>query len=153
MAWPTGMREVIYELRAQGMTLREIDAALPARFPGSPTPDYRTIHHWLTDPTANALVRQAETRIRAIATQRTVDVIGNTYDGLAEAIAQRDAKSVDAWSRAVVNLTRGFVQDRLEVAAPPGDAVDELAGLLKRHGVSLAQTTQQSAGESETGAQ
>lgn len=139
MSFPTGCREVVYQLRAQGMTFRDIAQALPERFPNASTPDFRTIHGWLTDPEASALVRQAETRIRATVAHAAADLVPETFAGIKTALADGDYRAVDAYSRAVVNMTRGFIQERLEVTAGAADAPDELATLLTRHGVQLEQ--------------
>lgn len=139
MAWATGLRDTVYQLRAQGLSTHEIEAQLPSHFPNTPTPNQATIWRWLADPEASAVVSQAASRIRAIVSQRTHDVIDKAYERLAGAMEKDDFRAADAYSRAVVNLTRGFVQDRIEVSAPVVDAPDELANLLARHGVALEQ--------------
>lgn len=139
MAWATGLKETVYQLRAQGMTTREIEAELPHRFPDAPTPSDTMIWRWLSDPEALPLVKQAEARIRATAAGQAADLVPMAFAGVRAALAQGDLKSADAGSRVIVNLTRGFIQDRIEVTAPVVDAPDELAGLLARHGVALEQ--------------
>ena len=137
MAYPTAMRDLVYELRAQGLTTRDIASTLSTRFPDQPIPDHTAIWRWLTDPEANALVKQAETRIRAIVTQQTADVIADTYGGYRAALGDGDYRAVDAYSRAIVNLTRGFVQERVEVTTSAPDDDNEFLALMKRHGMSL----------------
>ena len=90
-------------------------------------------------------MRQAESRIRATAAQEAAELVPLTYAGMRTALAEGDYKAVDAYSRAVVNMTRGFIQERIEVQTAGPDAPDELTQLLKRHGVVMS-----SASSSET---
>ena len=138
--WPPAVRQACYELRAQGLTVTEIPVELAKRFGADVTPSMQTVWRWLVSPEAQALVREAESRIRAIATNETLDLVPSAYDGLRQALAAGDAKAADASSRVIVNLTRGFLAERVELTPPKtvdGDA--ELANLLARHGVSVTQ--------------
>lgn len=137
MSWPTGLKDVVYQLRAQGMTTRDIEAELKTRFPAQRTPDDSTIWRWLTDPEAAAAVQQDTARIRAIAAAQSRELVPLAYAGVRDALAAGDLKSADAGSRVIVNLTRGFIRDQIEVSEPTKDATDELVALLKRHAVRL----------------
>ena len=137
--WPPAAKQRAYELRAQGDTIHEIADKLAQEFDHSPS--YITVYRWLASDEAKPLIAAATERVKAIWVTRTLDTVGNVYDGLEEAVAARDAKAVDSWSRAIVALTRGFVADRVELEPPKavgGDA--ELRSLLAAHGVNLAST-------------
>ena len=130
---------MVYQLRAQGLTTREIETTLKPTFQGQETPSDTQIWRWLTDPEADALVKREESKIRAVITQRVGEILPDAYSALAEAVSTRNAKDADAYSRAVVNMTRGFVREQLDVSTGERkvDAVDELTAIALRHGIRL----------------
>ena len=79
-----------------------------------------------------------KSRIRASAAAESLELVPLAYDGVRAALASGDLKSADAGSRVIVNLTRGFLSERIELAPPKTvETADELAAILARNGVLL----------------
>lgn len=138
MAFPTGCKDVVFQLRAQGMTYRAIAAELPTRFPGQHTPDHVVCYRWTCDPDAAALVQQATTRLRASYVNGAADVVPSMLEKIATAVDAGETGAARDLSQALAAVTRGIIADKVETSAPQVlDALDELGSLLARHGVKL----------------
>jgi hypothetical protein len=69
--------------------------------------------------------------------ERCGALLPGIFDKIEGATRDGDARSVDMYSRAVVNLTRGVVREQVEITHTSPEGPDELASLLARHGVQL----------------
>lgn len=127
-----------YEHRAQGLSWNEV--RLKVLEETEVDVPVKTLQTWGSRPEGKALIAELREQLRAIVDDRSHAIVPKLYDGLEQATAAGDAKSADAWSRAIVNVTRGVVGDRHEiVAAKTTSDPDELAQLLARHGVTLSE--------------
>ena len=124
-----------FVLRAQGLSFRRIARVLKNR--GTPVPA-RTLNHWAVSAEGAPLIEQLSAQLRAGMHEQAAEVVPALFRKIRAAARDGDAKAADAWSRAIANITRGIVADKVEVTPPSGPTDDrELAALLARHGVML----------------
>ena len=130
------LRRAVFALRAQGLSFLEVCAQIKQDFNGLVLPP-RTAQNWCLS--AKDLIAQLRDRVIAQATERAQAVTPALFDRIEDAARDNDAKAADAWSRAITNLTRHLVGERIEVSNQAPESPDELAALLMRHGVTLEQ--------------
>jgi hypothetical protein len=124
------------ELRASGLSWPEVREKLHAEV-GVAVPA-RTLAHWGASAEGRAMIAELREQLVATIADRAHSAVPAVYDRLDVAIASGEARDVDMLARALTNLTRGLVADRIEMAPPKGpESIDELASLLARHGVRL----------------
>lgn len=143
--YPVELKHEAFLLRAQGYSFRRIARILAAR--GTPVPA-RTLGHWAVSREGAPLIEQLTAQLRAGMQEAASAVVPTLFRKIRAAAKAGDAKSADAWSRAIVNVTKGIVPDRLEVTPGTPDAPDELAHLLARHGMQLEQRGPEAPGSS-----
>lgn len=139
--FPTGMRDVVIQLRAQGFTLRDITAQLPDHFPGARIPTFSTLWEWVSDPESAPLVEQERSKIRAGYVAGAREVMPRMFERIAEALDSNETQKVRDLSQAMAAVTRGIVADRVEVSPDRKlDALEELSQIALRHGLSVSPT-------------
>jgi len=133
---PTELRHEAFLLRAQGYSFRRIARVLAER--GTPVPA-RTLQHWAVSREGAPLIEQLTAQLRAGMQEAASAVVPTLFRKIRAAAKAGDARSADQWSRAIVNVTKGIIADKVEVTPGQPDGPDELAALLMRHGVQLEQ--------------
>ena len=133
------LKRAVYALRAQGLSFAEIAVQVKQDFHGLVLPP-RTAQNWCL--ARKDLIAQLREHVIAQATERAQAVTPALFDRIEDAARENDAKAADAWSRAIANLTRHLVGERIEVSNQAPESPDELAELMRRHGVSLEQRSE-----------
>ena len=126
-----------FAARSEGLSFREISEVLKNELGLTVPPT--TIHGWCQGHETQQLIRDLRDRVIAQATERAHAVTPALFDRIEDAARDNDAKAADAWSRAITNLTRHLVGERVELMTSVPDSSDELSALLDRHGVLLEQ--------------
>ena len=100
----------------------------------------RTLQNWCLGK--KDLISLLREQARALMDERCDALLPEIFDKIETATRDGDARSVDMYSRAVVNLTRGVVREQVEIAHTSPETPDELAALLSRHGVQFEQRSE-----------
>ena len=137
--WPVALKHEAYALSVQGHTTRQIAAILLEKHGRAEAPSSATVQRWLSEPEAQPVIDSIRKRVAANVAIRADEMLDSVFDTIAQKLVEGDLRQVDAGSRAIVNLTRGIVADRVELEPPKAVGGDqELRALLAAHGVNLA---------------
>ena len=106
------LKRSVYLLRAAGLSCLEISAQIKLDHNGLEVPS-RTLQNWCL--AAKDLLAQLRDQARALMDERCGALLPGIFEKIEAATRDGDARSVDMYSRAVVNLTREVVREQVEI--------------------------------------